>query len=262
MLADAYRPSNGYLHGTDPRAKTILVASVAVLSVLPIELAAMAALAVTVLLLVLIALGPGETLRPIRAALPLLLLLCLLTPPFYPQGRALVTVGSTRLVTDRGIAETVRLLCRLLTLTVGFYAYFRSTSLGLLLETGRWFGLPYSACLVVGVAARLVPSTAALYTGVLEAHSLRRPSGGRRRRGPAAEVRRLAPAVAAVLVHSVKSIPVLSMALETRGVGRANRRSTTVTLPPLRRMLIDLALGAVLIALPVLAATLLFAPRS
>jgi energy-coupling factor transporter transmembrane protein EcfT len=114
---------------------------------------------------------------------------------------------------------------------------------------------------MLGVAVRLVPSTAALYSGVLEAHSLRRPLTGKRRRGLAAEVRRVAPAVTAVLVHSVKSIPVLSMALETRGVGRANRRSSIVRLPPVRAMLLHLVLGAAVLGVP-LVATLLLMPRT
>ena len=257
MLADAYRPGRGPLYAMDPRAKTILVAAVGIHSVLPTSLLTAAVLPGVLLLVCLATLGPREALRPLRAALPLLLMLCLLTPLFYPQGSLLIGVRGLRLLTDRGAAETLRLLCRLVTLTMAFFAYFRTTELGALLESGRWFGLPFSACLVLGVAVRLVPSTAALYLGVLDAHSLRRPSAATRRRGPAAEVRRIAPAVTAVLVHSVKSIPVLSMALETRGVGRANRRSSTVRLGPVRRMLLHLALGAAVPGLPCAALLLL-----
>lgn len=257
MLADTYRPGRGPMHAMDPRAKTVLVAAVGILSVLPTSLATAAVLSLVLLVACIVVLGPRETLRPVRATLPLLVMLCLLTPLFYPQGSLLLGFGGLRLLTDRGAAETFRLLCRLVTLTMAFYAYFRTTELEILLETGRWFGLPFTACLVLGVAVRLVPSTAALYLGVLEAHSLRRPSTGNRRRGPVAEVRRIAPAVTAVLVHSVKSIPGLSMALETRGVGRANRRSSTVRLGPVRRMLLHLALGAAVLGLPCLALLLL-----
>jgi energy-coupling factor transport system permease protein len=257
VLGDTFLPGAGILHRADPRAKTVVLVGVGVLALVPTGVAPSVTLATVAVLVSTIGIGLREAFRPLRASIPLLVLLVALTPLFYPGGALLLGVGGLRYLTDRGLVETARILCRFVSLAVACYAYFRTTETGDLLATGRWFGLPYGACLVLGVAVRLVPSTAALYLGVLDALSLRRASPGGRRQGAGAELRRVVPAVTAVLVHSVRSIPVLSMALETRGVGRRNPRTATVDLGPTRRMVVHLTLGAAAVGVPFVAALFL-----
>jgi energy-coupling factor transport system permease protein len=257
MLSDAYLARRGYLHALDPRAKALLVVAATVLALSPGGNLQAGVHAAAVLLALVVGLGLRETFRPIRAVVVLMVFLIVLTPLFHREGDVLVAVGGQTILTDRGLEETYRLLCRLLTITLVFYLFFRTTEVDAVIAAARWFGMPYVACLVLGVVARLVPTTVALYHGVQDAHSLRRPPGPEVGRGLRARLRRLGPVVAAVLVHSVRSIPVLAMALETRGLGRPNRRSTLHRLPPVGRAARDLTLGLLALGLPQLLVWLL-----
>ncbi len=186
MLADAYLPAKGYLHHMDPRAKALLLVAITVVALAPGGLENAAVLTGMVVLACTAGLGLREALRPIRALMTLVVFLVLLTPLFHRDGTVLLSVAGRPILTDRGLAETYRFLCRLVTISEAFYMFFRTTELDAIVAAARWFGLPYVACLVLGVVARLVPTTAALYHAVLDAHSLRRPPARERERGPRA----------------------------------------------------------------------------
>jgi energy-coupling factor transport system permease protein len=108
----------------------------------------------------------------------------------------------------------------------------------------RWFGLPYSACLVVTITLRTIPTLGATWHNVLDAHRLRSgsPAGAPRRR----LVETYLPVLTSVLIEAVKGIPLLAMALESRGFGRRNPRTSLAELKRGRALIADiLALVAV-----------------
>ncbi|HUJ76506.1 MAG TPA: energy-coupling factor transporter transmembrane component T, partial [bacterium] len=80
--------------------------------------------------------------------------------------------------------------------------------------------------LTLTMAFRFIPTIAALYQNVQEAHSLR--AAGDHRGG---FFRRILPQLTAVFIQSIRMVPSLAMALEIRGVGRSTQRTQWRSLP-------------------------------
>jgi energy-coupling factor transport system permease protein len=177
-----------------------------------------------------------------------LILICLLTPPFHPEGRVLLRVFSFPLVTTDGLRMTLTMVLRFTGISLAFFAAFRSIELNELTLALRWFGLPFSLCLVVIIAFRSIPSLGLTYRSVQDAHRLRAgpaPSGRGGRRG---RLSSFLPVLTSVLIQAVKSMPVLAMVLESRGFGRVNPRTSFVELKKGRALAADLAVSAVVSA--------------
>jgi energy-coupling factor transport system permease protein len=102
----------------------------------------------------------------------------------------------------------------------------------------RWFGLPYAACLVMTITLRTIPSLAATWHNVVDAHRLRSGLDGRRRRRRIVET--YGPVLTSVLIEAVKGIPALAMALESRGFGRRNARTSYAELKKGRALVGDM----------------------
>ena len=185
---------------------------------------------------------------PLRPILPVLILICLLTPPFHRGGRILLRVLSFPVVTTEGLRLTGTMLLRFAGISLAFFAVFRSIELNELMLGLRWFGLPFSLSLLVIIAFRSIPSLGLTYRSVQDAHRLRAgppSSRGRRRR------RRLAsslPILTSVLIQAVKGMPILAMVLESRGFGRSNPRTSFVELKKGFALAADLAAAAVISA--------------
>ena len=256
MIATLYRAQEGLLHRLDPRAKLIHVLTLVVFFFLPLRLAHLAGYLAAVALVIAVCLGPAELWRPLRMILPILVLVLVLTPPFHREGVRVLVVGGFPLATDTGLREAARLIIRFTGITFVFFAYLRTTDPELLVLSFRWFGLPFGAALIVSIAFQYIPTVKALYDQVRDAHRLRQaaPTGsaGSRRPGLFGRLAASIPALTSVLILSVRRIPVLAMALETRGVGRQQRRSTYRPLPSgaalLRSGAIVLGVEALLVA--------------
>jgi energy-coupling factor transporter transmembrane protein EcfT len=114
------------------------------------------------------------------------------------------------------------------------------------------------AALVITIAFRYIPHIASLYQAVSDAHRLRRPSpaGGGRRKGWLGRLRerisRIFPTLVSVTIHAIKTIPALSMTLETRGFGRPEKRSSFAALPSLSSRAGDLSAAALIVLLVLL----------
>ena len=139
-----------------------------------------------------------------------------------------------RLVTVPGILEVARLVLRFTGITLVYFALLRASDPETLILALRWFGLPFAASLSIGIAFQYIPTLKDLYDQVQEAHRLRRAAGGAQARPARSLRRRLSrslPVLTSVLILSIRRIPVLAMALEVRGVGRKNPRSSFRKLP-------------------------------
>jgi energy-coupling factor transport system permease protein len=141
-------------------------------------------------------------------------------------------------VTTGGFQTTLLLLLRFLGITFGFYAIIRTVSLDDMVLSLRWFRLPYSACLVITITLRTIPSLAGTWHNVVDAHRLRSGAPGRGRR--TGIVAKYLPVLTSVLIQAVKGIPVLAMALESRGFGRQNARTSYAALKQGRRFVLDI----------------------
>jgi len=190
-------------------------------------------------------LGFKDAIAPVRMLLPLLLFIAVLTP-FFSGGGIWVVKPET-------VGEVYRLFCRLLGVSMAFYLFFRTTETEAFVAVLQWYGLPFRAGLVMGLALRWIPSMMGLYRSVEEAHSLRVSEARSGRAGAIRRVQRVIPALTSVLIQSIRQIPALAMALESRGVGRLERRTTWYRFTPLRGHPLSVIGGVVCGGLAVLA---------
>ena len=248
MIAEFYKPGASVLHRLDPRAKLILLAVVLAAFFLPSAPLVLCLFTVAIVCVIAACLGPSQLLPPLKTLWPILILIVLLTPPFHRAGPALVRIFGFPLVTIDGVNTSVVMLLRFLGITFGFFALVRTLALDDMILSLRWFGLPYSACLVITITLRTIPTLGATWHNVLDAHRLRSGSlpDARRQR----LVQRYLPVLTSVLIEAVKGIPLLAMALESRGFGRRNPRTSLAELKHGRKIIGDiLVLAAVSAAL-------------
>jgi energy-coupling factor transport system permease protein len=244
VSVDFYRPGHSFLHRFDPRAKLLLLVPLFVCFFLPAPPWVLVPFAGALMIVTAIALGYRELLPPLRAIALVLVFICLLTPPFHRGGSGVLTLFGIVFLTSDGLRETLIMLLRFLGITFGFFAVVRTVSLDDLVLSLRWFGLPYTFCLVVIVALRTMPSLASTWHNVLDAHRLR--SGPPETRGKKRIVETYLPVLTSLLIEAVKGIPVLAMALESRGFGRRNQRTVYAELKKGWHLVGDMAVCLVL----------------
>jgi energy-coupling factor transport system permease protein len=203
MKVSLFVRKDSYLHRFDPRAKFLLMIFSTVYLFVPVMQPFVPVLLASLILVLWTSLGLHEVLNPIRSIWPVLLMITLLTPPFYA---------------DDAFAITAALLLRFTSISYIYYLYFRSTQMSRIILTLRWFGLPYQGALVITIAIRFIPYLAETFHQIRDAHKLR--SGGLEQQlRPWKKVQSLIPVLTSVMIYSIKGIPMLSMSLEHRGLG-------------------------------------------
>jgi len=244
MIVDFYKTGSSFLHRFDPRAKLILLVPLFACFFFRVPPSVLVPYCCALIALVAATLGPGELLSPLKAIGPVLVLICLLTPPFHRTGTPLWQVAGVVVVTTDGARETTLMVLRFLGITFGFFAVVRTVSPEDLVLSLRWFRLPYGACLVVLIALRTIPSLVGTWHNVQDAHRLR-SAGQERTRKRRLSLGAYMPLLTSVLIEAVKQIPVQAMALESRGYGRRTHRTSFADLPTGPRALRDafIALG-------------------
>lgn len=237
MIVEFYKPGSSVLHKLDPRAKLILLAVVLAAFFLPSAPWVLLVFTAAIVGVIAACLGPSQLVPPLKTLWPILILIFLLTPPFHRGGAAVVVVSGFPLLTTEGLTTTAVMLLRFLGITFGFFAVVRTLALDDMVLSLRWFGLPYSACLVITVTLRTIPTLGATWHNVMDAHRLRSGSvtAGRRRL-----VETWLPVLTSVLIEAVKGIPLLAMALESRGFGRRNPRTSLAELRHGRTLVVDI----------------------
>jgi energy-coupling factor transport system permease protein len=255
MITDTYKPGDSLTHRIDPRTKLILLIAYCVFFFLPVPLYLQASYLATLILLSVLSLGSRELLKPLSAILPFLILILLLTPPFHRGGRPILVVFKWTILTVAGLEEAGRVMIRFMGITLGFFLFLRTTEMNLLVTALRWYGLPYRGALILTTAFRYIPYVAKVYRNVNDAHSLRRGTEEHdaRRRGFWKKLRQSLPGLTSVFIFAIKGVPTLAMALECRGVGRSNRRSSYVELKSGALLAKDILLtiiGLLILALP------------
>lgn len=248
MIDTLYRSRTSPLHRYDCRLKLFLLPLMTVFFFLPLSTAASALYSAGLLLAVLVLLGGKDLLIPLKMILPLLILILILTPLFNREGTVLLRAGGFALVSDRGLKEALIYICRFTGISYLFFIFFRTTPMEDILLGLRWYRLPYTAVLVISIALRYIPHLAGLYSQIKAAHALRQTAGGRRTRG-IGRIRNLFPVLVSLMIQSVKTIPVLTMALELKGIGREGSRSRYRALPPAPAPLLQILISFLLVTL-------------
>ena len=236
MIAPVYgKRGQSAVHRFDPRGKIVLLVVFLITFFLPLRIEHLGINLAVVAALTVIFLGIGNALRPLRLILPILILVLVLTPPFHREGPVLFSIRSVPILTVFGLLEALRLIVRFTGITLIFYLFMGTTDPDSLALAFRWFRLPFAISMVLSIALEYIPTIRRIYNQVRDAHRLRLAGEtGEAQRAPRAgrdrgKVHRLAetiPILTSVLILSVRRIPTLAMALECRGVGRKNRRSS------------------------------------
>jgi energy-coupling factor transport system permease protein len=240
MSMEFFRPGHSFLHRFDPRAKLIALLPLFASFFMPGPLWLPAAIVGALAILIAGSLGLRELKAPLRAIAPILLLICLLTPPFHMDGRPILRIHTLTLLTFDGLEETILLCMRFSGITLSCFVVFRTLDLNDFVISLRWFGIPFSLCLVLIVTLRYIPSLGEIWRNVHDAHKLR--NGTSEKRSRKIRPRDWMPQFTSVLIEAVKAIPVLAMALESRGFGRTTLRTSYAILPTGKRLAADLVI--------------------
>ena len=248
MIGTAYTPGTSIIHRADPRFQLLALLIWVVAFIYPSDLASQGECYLGVIVLFAIGLPLRSILVPIRSIWPILVLVLLLTPPFHVGGRTILDIGGWYRLSTAGLGEALRLILRFTGITSVFFLFFRTTSIDDFILALQWFGMPYTAALVITIAFRYIPSLISLYGNIQDAHALRRPAA-QNSHGyhPVRRFTHIFPTLVSVMIHSIKGIPNLSMALELRGFGRHERRTSYRTLPALGKVVHQL--GVLIIVL-------------
>ena len=208
MQMTLYLPGTSYLHRFDPRVKLVLLVFFLTYIFLPVPIALHGGLLLLLVMVTATSLGVRMVFTPIIAVWPILVLIAVLTPPFYLQDPFLITG---------------RLLLRFTSISYLFSLFFRTTEMSTVILTLRWFRLPYNAALVITMSLRFIPYLGGVYRQVQDAHRLRMGADSSTNRF-SHRLASLIPSLTSVMIYSIRTIPELSMSLEHRGFGASGLR--------------------------------------
>jgi len=251
MISSTFIQGNSILHKADPRLKAIILLSIVVIFFLPLSISAMLILFTGLILLGINSLGLLKALQPVKMILPILIFVIILTPPFFKGGETILIIKNTTILTSEGLFQTLRLILRFTGITVSFYIFFSTTSISSFVLTLEWFKLPYKAALIITIALRYIPSMIIIYNNIKDAHSLRSADNSKKYFWK--KLNTVFPTLVSVLIHSIKSIPTLSMALELRGIGCSTKR-TQFNLIKSNKMILQITVSGVILLLIILVA--------
>ena len=225
MLSETYLKRNSFFHSVDPRIKLFFLLFFLIFFFLPLTCIKYYSVIFFIFLSGIFSIGLKEIIKPIKTIFPLLLMIILLTPPFYPDGKVYIMVFDYPFVTDKGLYQALYLIGRFSGLTLLFYLFSKTTRIEDFTLSLRFFKLPYKAALIISLTFRYLPYAASIYENTADAHKMRLTNYSKvcSKWNFPARFKKLLSILASVLIQSVKNMPNLAMALETRGIGRNNR---------------------------------------
>ncbi|MCK5153189.1 MAG: energy-coupling factor transporter transmembrane protein EcfT [Spirochaetales bacterium] len=254
MITSTYIEGNSVLHKADPRIKTVLLLLLVTYFFLPLSITAILIIFAGLSIMGIVSLGVTRLLQPVKMILPIIIFVIILTPPFFRDGEVLFKIKDFIILTSEGMYHTYRLILRFTGITISFYIFFSTTSISNFILTLEWFRLPYKAALVVTIALRYIPSMVIIYKNIQDAHKLRSESNIKKHLWK--KLNNVFPTLVSVLIHSIKSIPSLSMALELRGIGSTIKRSQFNFIKSTKKIL-QITISGVILLLTLLTAILL-----
>lgn len=224
MFTETYQKGNSLLHKLDPRLKIIYLLFFSVIFFLPVSVIKYYTVFFLIFITAVSASGLGNVLKPVKVITPLLILIILLTPLFHPEGKELLKIGDFTLLTSSGLSETLHLTGRFLGITVLFFIFLRTTRIDDFIRSLRYFGLSHRISVVITITVRYIPYLMSVYTNTVDAHRMRLTADTiiPGKWNFTSRFKNLLSVLTSVMIQAVKGIPVLAMALETRGFGRKN----------------------------------------
>ena len=245
MFSETYLKKKSFLHRFDPRIKLFFLLFLSVYFFLPLSCTKYYVVIFLVLLAGIFAVGFKEMIKPFKTILPLLLMILILNPPFYPDGKVYVILFNYPVVTEKGLYEAFHLIGRFSGLTLIFYLFLRITKIEDFILSLRFFGLPYKTALIISLTFRYLPYASSIYENTADAHKMRLNiySETVSKWNVSARFKKMLSILVSVLIQSVKSIPNLAMVLETRGIGRNSKPGKIKKMCDFKKLSIQLILS-------------------
>ena len=209
----------------DPRAKIIFTLLMCILPFLPLSWMAQTTLTLVVMVLSLSQIGVKNTLKNIKVILPIIILMTLLMPLQGRGGTPLLSIKGRVIISMGSILSWQRILNRFLLLSLMCSLLMETTKSSSILLSLRSFHLPYNVALVLSLALRLIPTISDTFIEIRDSQRLRLPNPGEEE-AKKKKISSILPTLTSVLVVSIKSISSTSEALELRGYGRDNKRTS------------------------------------
>lgn len=220
-MGESFVPGRGALYHIDPRSKIWALLLLVVWVFLPLGLAPLWVLVALLSLAMLCSVGFKHTVAVFLSISMVLFFMVLFMPLSERSGSPLVLLGGHVLVTREGLLQTLKLMGRLVAISLGCALLLATTRMGDIMLSLRSWRLPFSICLVLTLSFSTIPFVADTFREVQESHRLREADG----QSPRHRLKDLIPTLTSVLVVSLRSIPFLAMTLEERGYGRKGKRS-------------------------------------
>ena len=225
LIYDLYQPGDSWLHRLDPRCKLVWTLCACTLLLLWRNLWLIAGL---LLLTQVVLLSAGISRERIgwvwRLTLPTMIMITLMWLLFYHgTGRSLFTWRFIE-VTTGNLAEALAMGLRLGALAFAVFCWLFSSDQDALVQGLVAMGLPYRAGLTLAISLRYLPTMANAFRTISDAQQARGldlSEGGMLRRAKA-----YVPITIAMFISAIRTAERLAHALESRGLGAREMRTS------------------------------------
>ena len=248
MQINTYIAGSSLYHRFDVRAKIIFTILMCILVFFDMPLAIHYTLTLLITLLSLASVKLKVTLHNIKLMLPVTIFMVIFMPLQERSGDPLLTLNNITIITKEGFYIVQVLISRF---------YFISMLCTLLLESStsrdillalKSFHLPSSACMVLSLALRFIPSFASTFSRIKDSQRLRLPNPDIEE-GEKKSFTKLIPTFTSALVVALKSINTTAAALDLRGYGRERKKTEFYTLEGGVKLFTHLAISIIIPAI-------------
>ena len=248
MQINTYVASSSLYHRFDVRAKIIFTILMCILLFFDMPLKMHYILTLLVTLLSLNSVKLKVTLHNIKLMLPVTIFMIIFMPLQERSGEPFLTINNITIVTKEAFNIVQILISRF---------YFISMLCTLLLESAtsrdillalKSFHLPPSACMVLSLALRFIPSFASTFSRIKDSQRLRLPNP-EEEENEKRLFSKLLPTFTSALVVALKSINTTAAALDLRGYGRDKKKSEFYSLGGGKKLFTHLAISIIIPAI-------------
>lgn len=219
--ATIYYEGKGFLYKIDPRSKVIATLLACVFVFIPMIFTSLVIIASFLVILSFYSVGIKQTKNIIKAILPMIIIMIIFSPLYERDGTALLIIQNNLIFTKEGLHHSLELTLRFLSITFACSILFLTTKMNDFILALQAFKIPYRTCLTISLVFRTIPTIFDAFSQISDSHSLRRSNDNNKRK-----LKNIFPTLTSALVVSLKTIPSLAMALEARGYGSANNRTS------------------------------------
>ncbi len=246
--ATIYYEGKGFLYKIDPRAKVIATLSACIFVFIPMIFVSLIIFSFSLVILSLYSVGKKQTYNILKAIFPMIVLVIIFSPFYERGGNPLLVIYNNPILTEEGLLHSLELTLRFFSITFACSILFLTTKMNDFILALQAFKIPYKTCLTISLVFRTIPTIFDAFNQISDSHSLRRSNENKKKK-----LKNLFPTLTSALVVSLKTIPSLAMALESRGYGRLNRRTSYKELSKKRYFFIQTVVILVIYIIMILA---------